>query len=345
MKAIRYRTIVAATASTLMLVVVGCGAPPSTAHTTHVTKAIPVTIAWQPSADVAVLVAQKEGLFKKYGLDVTLKKFITGPAMFAAAKGGSVDIIGTATTAFLGAVSSGVPVLGIAIGNDDAPNNTLVVQPSSGISSVAQLKGHSVAAPLGTAVYFALAKALAANGLSMTSITYKNLSPATIIPAFEAKSIDATWIWTPWSEILRSKGGKAVVDSAEIGIHSPDIWGATTAWLGEYPQGAERFAAAVNAATVEMLQKPELIYAALQANFGVSLTVAREIANTDKYPTAKELVNPSYYASISDWPSATQGLGAILTSTGKLLVKEGIISKMPPLAAVFTATPVKQVAG
>ena len=100
--------------------------------------------------------------------DITFANFNGGPAVLEALIAGAVDIgyVGEAPLPI--AIASGVDdLVAVAIyANPGSPGNYyLIVQPESGIKSVAELRGKTVAYPPGTGRHMALAGILHENGL------------------------------------------------------------------------------------------------------------------------------------------------------------------------------------
>ena len=136
----------------------------------------PVTIGISGWTGFAPLTLAKEaGLFKKHGLDVSIKKIPQKDRHLAIASG---DIQCAATTVETWVVwnANGVATTQIFQLDKSYGADGMVVKP--GIASIKDLKGKTVAADApGTAPYFGLAWMLAKNGLSIKDVKVVNLSP------------------------------------------------------------------------------------------------------------------------------------------------------------------------
>ena len=121
--------------------------------------------------------AKEAGLFKKHGLDVTLKKIPQKDRHLAIASG---DIQCAATTVETWIVwnANGVATTQIFQLDKSYGADGMVVK--AGINSIKELKGKTVAASApGTAPYFTLAWMLRENGLTMKDVkATRTLSPA-----------------------------------------------------------------------------------------------------------------------------------------------------------------------
>src|SRR6266581_7306576 len=119
--------------------------------------------------------AKEAGIFKKYGLDVELKKIPQKDRHLAIASG---DIQCAATTVETWVVwnANGVATKQIFQMDKSYGADGMVVR--SNIQKVADLKGKTVAASApGTAPYFTLAWFLKKNGLSVKDVTVVHLEP------------------------------------------------------------------------------------------------------------------------------------------------------------------------
>ena len=105
-------------------------------------------------------------------------------------RSGSVDVGSTAGSAALLAKANGSPIQTIAL-YDQPEWSAVVVAKDSPIKTVADLKGHSIAATKGTDPYFFLVQALDANGLSLSDVTIQNLQHADGRVALENGAVDA----------------------------------------------------------------------------------------------------------------------------------------------------------
>jgi NitT/TauT family transport system substrate-binding protein len=142
--------------------------------------------------------AAQAGLFKKHGLDVSIKKIPQKDRHLAIASG---DIQCAATTVETWVVwnANGVATTQIFQLDKSYGADGMVVKP--GITSIKDLKGKTVAADApGTAPYFGLAWMLAKNGLSIKDVKVVNLSPQAAANAMIAGTdgMDAAMTYEPY---------------------------------------------------------------------------------------------------------------------------------------------------
>jgi sulfonate transport system substrate-binding protein len=135
------------------------------------------------------------GVGKGAPYQVTFANFNGGPDVLQALVAGAVDIgfIGEAPLPI--AVGAGVTdlVAVAAIANPGSPANTyVIVQPKSGIKSVEELRGRSVAYPPGTGRHMILAGVLHEHHLNLnTDVRNVQLAGSEVAPTFASGAVDA----------------------------------------------------------------------------------------------------------------------------------------------------------
>src|SRR4051812_4701790 len=178
----------------------------SLATATAQAQETPVAIGISGWTGFAPLTLAKEaGIFKKHGLDVTIKKIPQKDRHLVLASG---DIQCAATTVETWIVwnANGVATTQIFQLDKSYGADGMVVKPS--ITKVADLKGKTVAASApGTSPYFMLAWILKKNGLSVKDVKVVNLEPQAAANAFVAgpSELDAGMTYEPYLSAVRAK--------------------------------------------------------------------------------------------------------------------------------------------
>jgi len=149
--------------------------------------------------------AREAGLFKKHGLDVSIKKIPQKDRHLAIASG---DIQCAATTVETWVVwnANGVATTQIFQLDKSFGADGMVVKPN--IAKIADLKGKTVAADApGTAGYFGLAWILKKNGMSVKDVKVVNMGPQPAANAMIAgtEGIDAAMTYEPYLGAVRAK--------------------------------------------------------------------------------------------------------------------------------------------
>ena len=187
--------------------------------------------------------ALQSGLFKKQGLNVSIKKIPQKDRHLAIASG---DIQCAATTVETWVVwnANGVATTQIFQLDKSYGADGMVVKP--GINSIKDLKGKTVAADApGTAPYFGLAWMLAKNGLSIKDVKVVNLSPQAAANAMIAGTdgVDAAMTYEPYLGAVRAKpeAGKIIATTLDYPMVM-DTFGCTPKFLAENPKAAQGLA-------------------------------------------------------------------------------------------------------
>ncbi len=187
--------------------------------------------------------AKEAGLFKKHGLDVSLKKIPQKDRHLAIASG---DIQCAATTVETWVVwnANGVATTQIFQLDKSYGADGMVVKP--GINSIKELEGKTVAASApGTAPYFTLAWMLRENGLSVKDVKVVNLEPQAAANAIIAGTagVDVAMTYEPFLSAVRAKpeAGKIIATTLDYPMIM-DTVGCTPKFLADNPKAAKAMA-------------------------------------------------------------------------------------------------------
>jgi NitT/TauT family transport system substrate-binding protein len=266
--------------------------------------------------------AKEAGLFKKHGLDVTIKKIPQKDRHLAIASG---DIQCAATTVETWVVwnANGVPTTQIFQLDKSYGADGMVVKPN--ISKIADLKGKTVAADApGTAPYFGLAWMLKKNGLSIKDVKVVNLSPQAAANAMIAGTdgIDAAMTYEPYLGAVRAKpeAGKIIATTLDYPMVM-DTFGCTPKFLADNPKAAKALADGYFDAVAMIKADPKKSF---------------EIMGKDVKQSAEAFEKSQAYLRWQD-RAANQKFfagdhAAFSKEAAELLLESGIIRKMPDLS-------------
>ena len=187
--------------------------------------------------------AKEAGIFKKHGLDVTIKKIPQKDRHLVLASG---DIQCAATTVETWVVWNAAGVPGTQIFQMDKSYGADGLAVRNDVKTFADLKGKSigVSAP-GTAPYFGLAWMLKKNGLSVKDVKVVTLEPQAAANAFVANAgdLDAAMTYEPYLSTVRAKpeAGKIIATTLDYPMVM-DTFGCTPKFLKENPKAAKALA-------------------------------------------------------------------------------------------------------
>ena len=194
-------------------------AAPAFAQETKVATPVAIAISgWTGFAPLTL--ANEAGLFKKQGLDVTIKKIPQKDRHLAIASG-DVQCAATTVETWVSWNANGVATTQIFQLDKSYGADGLVVKP--GITKIAELKGKTVAASApGTAPYFGLAWILKKNGLSVKDVKVLTLEPQPAANAIIAgtEGVDAGMTYEPYLSAVRAKpeAGKIIATTLDYPI-------------------------------------------------------------------------------------------------------------------------------
>ena len=265
--------------------------------------------------------AKEAGLFKKHGLDVSIKKIPQKDRHLAIASG---DIQCAATTVETWVVwnANGVATTQIFQLDKSFGADGMVVKPN--IAKISDLKGKTVAADApGTAPYFGLAWMLKKNGLSIKDVKVVNLSPQAAANAMIAGTdgIDAAMTYEPYLGAVRAtpEAGKIIATTLDYPMVM-DTFGCTPKFLAENPKAAQGLANAYFDAL-------DMIKADAKKSF--------EIMGTDVKQSAEQFEASQKYLRWQDRAANQKffaGEHALFSKeAADLLLEVGIIKQLPDM--------------
>jgi len=291
----------------------------SIAHAQETKVAIGIS-GWTGFAPLTL--AKEAGLFKKHGLDVSIKKIPQKDRHLAIASG---DIQCAATTVETWIVwnANGVATTQIFQLDKSYGADGMVVKP--GIAKIADLKGKTVAASApGTAPYFTLAWMLKKNGLSVKDVKVVNLEPQAAANAMIAGTagIDAAMTYEPYLGAVRAKpeAGKIIATTLDYPMVM-DTFGCTPKFLADNPKAAKALADGYFDAVAMIKADPKKSF---------------EIMGADVKQTAEQFEKSQAYLRWQD-RDANQKFFAgehaqFSKEAAELLLEAGIIKAVPDLS-------------
>ncbi|MCC6198066.1 MAG: ABC transporter substrate-binding protein [Burkholderiales bacterium] len=200
--------------------------------------------------------AKEAGLFKKNGLDVTIKKIPQKDRHLAIASG-DVQCAATTVETWIVWNANGVPTTQIFQLDKSYGADGMAVR--NNIRKIADLKGKTVAASSpGTAPYFTLAWFLKKNGLSVKDVTVVNLEPGPAAQAFVAGQNDAAMTYEPYLSSVRGapQAGKIIATTLDYPMIM-DTFGCTPKFLADNPKAAKALADSYFEAVAMIAKEPK----------------------------------------------------------------------------------------
>ncbi|MFZ2157440.1 MAG: sulfonate ABC transporter substrate-binding protein [Bradyrhizobium sp.] len=168
---------------------------------------------------VLVIARQQAALEKHFsprGIEVKWVEFSSGPPMLEAMNVGSVDYGAVGDSPPIFAQAAGAAIV-YAAGQPITNGQGILVPATSGIRSIADLKGKRVGFTKGSSAHNVVVQTLEKAGLTYADIIPVYLTPPDAGPAFANGSIDAWSIWDPYFAIGETRqNGRILVNAFEI---------------------------------------------------------------------------------------------------------------------------------
>jgi NitT/TauT family transport system substrate-binding protein len=289
----------------------------------HAQNLTPVSIAMSGWTGFAPLTLAKEaGIFKKNGLDVTIKKIPQKDRHLAIASG-DVQCAATTVETWVAWNAAGVATTQIFQLDKSFGADGMVVK--SGISKIADLKGKTVAASApGTAPYFTLAWMLKKNGLTVKDVKIVNLEPQAAANAMIAgnQDIDAAMTYEPYLGAVRAKpeAGKIIATTLDYPMVM-DTFGCTPKFLADNPKAAQALADSYFQALEMIKSEPQKAFAIMGADVKQS---AEQFEASQKYLRWQDkTANQKFFAGEH---------AAFSKEAAELLLEAGIIRQLPDMS-------------
>ena len=134
--------------------------------------------------------ALQEGIYKKAGLDVTIVKGQGSGVTAQLVASGKADIAYADALAVMQLIAKGAPMKVVSTIYQSNPNAVTVLA-TSGIKSIAELKGRSVAVPTGQSQTAMIPILFKANGLAESDVNLVNMPGNAMIASLLQKQVDA----------------------------------------------------------------------------------------------------------------------------------------------------------
>jgi len=261
--------------------------------------------------------ARETGIFKRTGLDVTIKKMKPNERHLAMAAG-DVQVIATTVDTHILYASGGVPVTQVLVLDTSAGGDGIAVRDS--IKSLQDLKGKRVAYQHAAVSEFWFGYLLRKQGMSLKKdVQGADLTPQDSANAFVAGNFDAAVTYEPYLSTVRDNKGKILVTSAE----TPGVIIDTLAFQAEFIKKNPKVVKAVVDSWFEAL---DFIKKDQQKAFEVMGADVKQTA--EKFAASAKFVK--WYDRKENQEYFARTMPAFLKEATEVLLEIGSIKKAPP---------------
>lgn len=232
-----------------------------------------VDIDWATYNPLSIII-KEEGWLEDAGYEVNWVQSLGSSAANEALRSGAIDFGSTAGSAALLARANGAPqqIVEVVAQPEWA---SVVVGADSDIASVADLRGRTVAAALGTDPYFFLVQALEQEGIDVRDVNVQNLAHADGWAALQSGSVDA---WAGLDPITASaeEAGAQIVYS-DLALNSFSVLNASEDIIESDPELVQTVVDLYEQARVWALENPEETAQLLADAAAIELSIAQKV--------------------------------------------------------------------
>jgi len=285
-------------------------------------------IAFPSYVTVMVDIVKETGLDRKNGLDLDVVTFGAISAYYGALASGEVETLGIGTHVLQKMRTEGVPIKAVLTYVRYAGPWVVTADPA--IKSIADLKGKTIAAAIGSSGYQVLAIYGRTQGVVFgKDVTVIQADPPLARAQIQAKRVDAIMTWEPSLTLtLRDNpqyrvilNGEAAMKGAAKSEGWEFVFGAREEFLRRQPQAVPRLLKMFQEGSRFLQSNPEEADRILQRTAKMPEGVLKEAV------TARRMT----YEFLPAW----EGERAVIWDMFKVAVDSGYLPKLPDEAAIY----------
>lgn len=211
-----------------------------------------------------------EKVFTEDGIAVKYSDLNAGPKQTEALAAGQIDVCHAlgGTSAIL-AAANGVDLKIVGM-YSRAPKAFNIITNKTGIRSVKDLKGKTVAGPKGTILHQLLIAALKREGLSINDVNFVSMGIPETAAALAGGSADAGLLAGP-AAMKMTAGGARVLTTGEGLLDASIVIAMRGDFLKKYPEQAEKFLAAHRKVVADYRKDPKGFYGDAAEETGLTI--------------------------------------------------------------------------
>ncbi|MFB3764901.1 MAG: ABC transporter substrate-binding protein [Methanotrichaceae archaeon] len=272
----------------------------------------PITVGSPPfELSMYIYIAQDRDLFKKNGLNVTLRDdYMDGVAPLNDMVKGDLDIAVTAEYPVVAAIFNDKRVC-IFASIDKHQNEKIIGRRDHGIKNTSDLKGKKVGVPRGTICEFFLGRFLELHGIGLQDVTLVDVPPSRAVDAIANGSIDAIIYYQPYVyEMEKRLGYNGISWQAQSNQLLYGVLVSRDAWIAAHPELINKFLRSLDEAEQYSIDHPSDAEAIVQKRLNFS----------DEYMAT---VWPNHYFSLS----LDQSLLIAMSDEGHWMINNNFTSR------------------
>jgi NitT/TauT family transport system substrate-binding protein len=276
-----------------------------------------------------ITLAAQAGIFKKNGVEATIKK-IPQQSRHLAIASGDIQCAATTVETWLVWNANGVATKQIFQLDKSYGADGMAVR--AGIAKIADLKGKTIGSQSpGTSPYFVMAWMLKKNGLTPKDVKVVSIDPGPAAQAFLAGQYDAVMTYEPYLSSIRAKpdAGKIIATTLDYPVVM-DTFGCTPKYLAENGRAARAMTQSYFEALEMIAKDPKKSYEIMGADVKQS---GEQFGNSAKYLRWQDKASNQKFFSGE--------LQAFLKEAGQILLEIGVIKSMPDIGSTIDTSYIK----
>lgn len=279
------------------------------------------------------LVAKALGLAEQKFPNVKISwlKFDSGRDVNTAIASGSIDFGLVGTPPGASGISQGLPNKIYYIHDVIGESEALVVQDTSDIQSLQDLKGKTVATTYGSTSHFSLLSALKQESINATDIKIIDMQAPDLLAAWQRGDIDGAYTWQPVQSRLLAENGRIIITSkevAEMGALTGEFGVVHNDFIAKYPKAVKLYIEVLDEGTKFYREQPEQAAEALSHELGLSVEETLKAMSEITVLDAAAQSDPKYLGT----PEEPGQFAALLKQTADFLVEQQSIKSAPELS-------------
>lgn len=279
--------------------------------------------------------ADKEGLFKKEGVDVNLQTIDDKPSTASAISTGRIDGWATTVDTFIFYDASRLGVKQVLSVDQSAGGEGIAAV--AGTKTVKDLKGKSIGAEEGSSTYFFLLNVLNEAGLTLKDVNLQSMRAADAGTAFFAGRLDAAATWDPWfAKAKERQGAHDLIDTRSHPGLVVDTVAFSNNVLKTRPADVTKFIKAYLDAYAMWKADPEKTEKVMADALGM------KVDDFKKSLAGIEFMSKDQNVKYIGTPVAEGQIQSVIANGGKMYAAAGLIKSQPDVKAMVDAQPLTQ---
>lgn len=287
-------------------------------------KKAPLRIAYTDWwGDYTIIIADKKGFFKKYGLEVKTIYYDVFSKALPELASGQLDG-GTLTIGDTMSVNAHTSLTAVAL-SDDGGASVVLARPE--ITQIADLKGKQIGIIIGSSYELMIDEMLREAGLKPGDVNLVDIDPENIPQALADNKIQAGFTWEPYTTQAIGAGNNLIYSSETSGLFADTIVFRTEV-VNQRPEDIRNYLRAWFEAVEYRIAEPE------EANHQIAFTLNKQAS--DIVGDAKLLLLRDNLNAFTQTPAGkVTSIYTIAQLNADFLIRNGNLTKMPSLLQLF----------